>query len=209
MDAFKKIDEKKIGRKSVFSPISRCLYCNSTSYGSGCKFAPKGIHFHPYSQKKCSYCGSTSFGRGCKLNPFSDLHLHGIDYNMMLSENLHNKLLIKLLNKPFTEFQAYKFGLIDEHGNKVKEPVTESEINALSPDTKTILKVKRYLGSKLDLINQTAILESTNKFSYNKEIHQKVLQYEDKISNIIAQLHEITEQALQDGIPVEQVRAMM
>jgi hypothetical protein len=185
------------------------MYCNSTSYGKGCKFAPKGVHFHPYSQKKCSYCGSTSFGKGCKLNPFSDLHLHGIDYNMMLSESLHNKFLIKLLNKPFTEFQAYRLGLIDENGNKIKEPVTESEVNALSPDTKTILKVKRYLGSKLDLINQTSILESTSKFSYNKDNHKKVLQYEDKINNIIAQLHEITEQALQDGVSVEQVRSMM
>ena len=76
---------------SVFKPVSRCLYCNSTSYGKGCRFAPKGVHFHPQDPKKCSYCGSTSYGKGCKLNPFSDIHLHGIDYNKMFNESMKNE----------------------------------------------------------------------------------------------------------------------
>jgi hypothetical protein len=42
-----------------------------------------------------------------------------------------------------------------QKGDKIKDPVTEQEQLAYSPETKTILKVKKYLGSKLDLINQT------------------------------------------------------
>ena len=42
------IDEKKV---SVFRSISRCMYCNSTSYGKGCKYAPKGVHFHQDDSK--------------------------------------------------------------------------------------------------------------------------------------------------------------
>ena len=200
------IDEKKV---SVFKPVSRCLYCNSTSYGRGCKYAPKGIHFHPSDPKKCSYCGSTSYGRGCRLNPFSDLHLHGIDYNKMFNEALKNKFLTQQLNKNFTNFEAYKLGIINEVGNKIKEPVTEQEHAAYSPETKTILKIKKYLGSKLDLINQTAILENASKAEYNKETHKTFLEYEQKINNIFAQLHETTDNAIKDGLTLEQVQALL
>jgi hypothetical protein len=153
--------------KSLIKKISRCLYCNSTSYGKGCKYAPKGVHFHPDDPKKCSYCGSPSFGRGCQLNPESNIHLHGINYNSMFNETLssalHNQFLLKELNKPFTDFEAYKLGVIDENGNRIKVPVTEQEISSYSPAIKTILKIKKYLGTKLDLINQTAILENSNR----------------------------------------------
>jgi hypothetical protein len=185
------------------------MYCNSTSYGKGCKFAPKGVHFHPDNSKKCSYCGSTSYGRGCKLNPFTDIHLHGIDYNKMFNESLKNKFLLNMLNKEFKEFKAYKLGLINEKGDKIKEPVTIQELLAYSPETKTILKVKKYLGSKLDLINQTALLENSNKLSYNKDNHKKLLQYEEKFNNIFAELHQTADEALKEGLSVEQVQAML
>jgi len=196
-------------KTSVFQPISRCMYCNSTSYGKGCKFAPKGVHFHPDNSKKCSYCGSTSYGRGCKLNPFTDIHLHGIDYNKMFNESLKNKFLLNMLNKEFKEFEAYKLGIINEKGDKIKEPVTIQELLAYSPETKTILKVKKYLGSKLDLINQTALLENSNKLSYNKDNHKKLLQYEEKFNNIFAELHQTADEALKEGLSVEQVQTML
>jgi hypothetical protein len=200
------IDEKKV---STFKLVSRCLYCNSTSYGKGCRFAPKGVHFHPNDPKKCSYCGSPSYGRGCKLNPFSDIHLHGIDYNKMFNESMKNKFLLSSLNKNYKDFEAYKLGIINSNGDKIKEPVTEQELAAYSPETKTILKVKKYLGSKLELINQTAILESTSKLNYNKENHKTVLRYEEKINNIIAELHKTTEEALKEGLSIEQVQALL
>jgi hypothetical protein len=200
------IDEKRV---SVFKPISRCMYCNSTSYGKGCKYAPKGVHFHPEDPKRCSYCGSTSYGRGCRLNPFSDIHLHGIDYNKMFNESLKNKFLTQQLNKNFTDFEAYKLGIINEVGNKIKEPITEQEKAAYSSETKTILKIKKYLGSKLDLINQTAILENASKVEYNKENHKTFLEYEQKINDIFAQLHETTDNALKDGLTLEQVQALL
>jgi len=200
------INEKK---PSVFKPISRCMYCNAASYGKGCKYAPKGVHFHPDDAKKCSYCGSTSYGRGCRLNPFSDIHLHGVDYNKMFNESLNNKFLLSELNKDYKEFMAYKLGIINANGDKIREPITEQEQQAYSPETKTILKIKKYLGPKLDLINQTAILESQSKLNYNKDNHKKLLEYEQKINNIIAELHETTENALKEGLSIEQVQALL
>jgi hypothetical protein len=200
------IDEKKT---STLRPVSRCLYCNSTAYGKGCKYAPKGVHFHASDPKKCSYCGQLNYGKGCKLNPFSNIHLHGINYNSMFNESLNNRFLLKELNKDYKEFEAYKLGIINAKGDKIKEPVTEQEQAAYSPETKTILKVKKYLGPKLDLINQTAILESASKLNYNKDNHKKVLEYEQKINDIFADLHKTTDQALKDGLTLEQVQALL
>ena len=202
------INEKS--NKTFFKPaISRCLYCGSTSYGKGCRFGPKGVHFHPNDPKKCSYCGSTNYGKGCRLNPINDIHLHGIDYNTMFNESLKNSFLLEMLNKKYKDFEAYKLGIINENGDKVREPVTEQELLAYSPETKTILKVKKYLGSKMDLINQTRILESSNKLNYNKENHKKLLQYEEKFNTIFAELHELTDEALQDGLSIEQVQVLL
>jgi hypothetical protein len=194
---------------SAFKPVSRCLYCNSTSYGKGCKFAPKGVHFHPSDVKRCSYCGSRSYGRGCRLNPFSDIHLHGIDYNKMFNESFKNRFMLRELNKKFTDFEAFKLGIINENGDRIKEPLTEQEKAAYSPEIKTILKIKKYLGSKLDLINQTTILESASKLNYNKDNHKKVLEYEQKINDIFADLHKTTDEALKDGLTLEQVQALL
>ncbi len=196
-------------RVSMFKQRSRCLYCNSTSYGKGCRFAPKGVHFHPSDVTRCSYCGSRSYGRGCRMNPFSDIHLHGIDYNKMFNESFKNRFMLRELNKKFTDFEAYKLGIINENGDRIKEPITEQEKAAYSPETKTILKIKKYLGSKLDLINQTAILENASKLDYNKENHIKVLEYEEKFNELFAQLHETTDNAIKDGLTLEQVQALL
>lgn len=189
--------------------ISRCVFCNSTSYGRGCRFGPKGHHFHPDDPKKCSWCGSTSFGIGCKLNPNGNTHVHGIDYNPMLKESLKNNFLIKELNKPFTEFLAYKLKIIDECGNKIKEPITEQEKASYTPAVQTVLKIKRYLGSKLELINHSVVLEQESKIQYNKENHLKLLAFEEKVANIYEDFSKIVNHALNEGITLEQIDAIL
>lgn len=187
--------------------ISRCMYCGSTSYGKGCRYAPHGVHFHPSDAKKCAYCGSTSFGKGCKLNPFDNLHLHGINYNSMFKESLKNNFIKEQLSKNFTDFEAFKLGIIDEKGDKIKEPVSEQEKLAYSPTTKTILKIKKHLGSKWDLIQNTIVLEAESKIEYKKETHQKFLKYESQIHSLLSQLHELTNEALSEGLSMEQVES--
>ena len=187
--------------------ISRCTYCNSTSYGKGCRYAPKGVHFHPNDPKKCSYCGSTNFGKGCKLNPFDDLHLHGINYNSMFKESLKNIFIIEQLNKDFKDYEAFKLGIINENGDKIKEPLTEEEKNSYSSVTKTLLKIKKHLGSKWDLIHNTIVLENESKIDYKKENHQKFLQYETKMKDLLTQIHQLTNEALGSGLSMEQVES--
>jgi len=189
--------------------ISRCVFCGSTSYGRGCRFGPKGHHFHPDDSTKCSWCGSTSYGKGCRLNPNGTEHVHGIDYNPMIREALNNQLLLNQLNKPFTEFQAYKLKLIDSNGNIIKEPITEQEIASLTPTVKTILKIKKYLGSKLDIINSSVVLENSAKIKYTKESYSKLIELEEQISDIYAELHKTVAQAHADGISLEEINAVL
>jgi hypothetical protein len=191
------------------SKVSRCVFCGSSAFGTGCRYGPQGHHFHPSDPKKCSWCGSPAFGPGCRLNPTGKNHVHGIDFNPMIKENLKNRFMLRELNKEFTDFEAYKLGITNNNGDKIKEPVTEQEKAAYSPETKTILKIKKYLGSKLDLINQTAILESASKLNYNKDNHKKVLEYEQKINDIFADLHKTTDEALKEGLTLEQVQALL
>ena len=40
--------------KSIMS--TKCKYCGSTSYGSGCYHSPTGKHEHRDDEKHCEYC---------------------------------------------------------------------------------------------------------------------------------------------------------
>lgn len=189
--------------------ISRCVFCQSTVYGKGCKYSANGVHFHPDDPSKCSYCGSTNYGPGCKYNPSGKFHVHGIEFNVMFKEAFKHNFFLYNLNKDFKSFEAYSLGLIDEQGNKIKEPLTEQENAAYSPSIRTILKIKKYLGSKLDLIKHTMMLESTDKLSYKKENHKQILEYEDKFNDIYSQLHKLTDNALKDGLTFEQIESLL
>jgi hypothetical protein len=127
----------------------------------------------------------------------------------MLKESLTTGFIINEIFKPITKFRAFELGIIDEHGNKIKEPLTEEEKSSYTPITKTLIKIKRYLGSKLDLINQSTILEKESSISYTKETHKTLLEFEDKFNNIFAELHEVTDEALRSGLSLEQIESLL
>jgi hypothetical protein len=150
-----------------------------------------------------------SFGYGCKLNPNGNTHVHGVDYNPMIREALNNVFLLKELNKPISDFDAFKLKIINQDGIKIKEPVTEQEKAAFTPGVQTILKIKKYLGSKLDLINNSIILEQASKLNYNRENHIRILALESKIEEIYEDFCNTVDNALTDGITLEQINAIL
>ena len=189
---------------------SRCMYCGSLSRGKGCRHGPHGVHFHPDDSTKCSYCGSPSYGRGCKHNPNNDMHVHGVSYNNMFRETiqsfLDNQILIKELKKPFTQFDAFKLGLINETGQKIKSPITEEETNSVSPLIKTIIKIKKFLGPKVDLIEASELLKETtanNKLGVSR--YNKVAEHKSKISDVVNDLYRVLDEAKNDGLTLEEV----
>lgn len=51
-----------------------------------------------------------------------------------------------LLKRPWTEWDAYKLGLIDDKGNLERKPKTKDEKEALDKMTNLVRKIKRILG---------------------------------------------------------------
>lgn len=192
---------------------SRCTYCGSTNRGKGCPYGPHKVHVHLDDPLKCSYCGSTSYGRGCKINPINDLHIRGAFYNSMIKETAQNfwdsELLIHDLKKPYTEFACYKEGVIDEKGNNLKEPILESEVNSFTPYVKTILKIKRFLGSKVDLLEASALLENSTFPTETVERYQKILEHKQKIESCTNELYKVLDEAFADGLTAEEVKKLI
>jgi hypothetical protein len=190
------------------------MYCGSSDIGKNCRYAPHGVHFHPNDSTKCAYCKSPNFGRGCKLNPTSDLHIHGINYNNMFRESvesfLHSSILLKELRKDYKDFACYKLGIIDDKGNKIKTPLTEQELASYTASTKTILKLKKYLGSKIELVNTQDELSSLTKpINESFEVHNKTLMYQEQIDLVVNQLYKIFEEAQQDGLSIEVIQRLI
>lgn len=48
---------------------SKCKYCGSASYGSGCTKSPTKKHEHIDDEKHCVFCGLASYGSGCMHSP--------------------------------------------------------------------------------------------------------------------------------------------
>lgn len=193
---------------------SRCTFCGSTDCGKGCRYGPHGVHFHPDDSTKCSYCGSPDYGKGCKLNPTSNLHIHGGVYNNMYKEFmqsfLDNTILLKELKKEYKDFQCYELGIIDESGNKIKNPITEQEQISYSSFTRTILKLKKYLGAKTELMDASNSLEKLSvPINENIEHYKKILSYQDKVDTIINDLYKTLDEAQQDGLPLEDVKKLI
>lgn len=193
---------------------SRCMYCGSVDHGKGCRFGPHGVHFHPDDSTKCGFCGSTSYGRGCRLNPTSDLHVHGSNFNSMYRESiqsfLDNEVLLRELKKDFKEFRCFELGLIDEKGNKIKNPITEQEKLSFTPFVKTVLKIKKYLGSKMDLLEaQNDLSASSMQLNENIEHYKKVLEYQSKVSDIVNDLYKTLDEATANGLCLEDIQKLL
>ena len=195
--------------------VNRCSYCGTTGYGKGCRFAPQGIHFHPDDSTKCSYCGSADYGKGCRLNPTSNLHVHGGAYNSMYKEEvqsfLDQQMLIHLLCKPFSEYQCYKLGVIDEKGNKIKSKLNEQEQQSFDTFTQTIVRIKKYLGPKVDLIQAINNANSYKMVTEDCNINylNKLNDYKNQINDNINELYKIVEQAQMDGLELNEIKNLI
>lgn len=191
---------------------SRCVYCGSSNRGKGCRYGPHGVHFHPDDPTKCAYCGSTNYGRGCHVNPTSNIHVHGINYNAMFKESiqgfLDTKVLVHELQKKYTDFKAYELGLIDDQGNKIREPITEEEKTAFTSSIRCIIKLKKYLGPKADLLDATSYFAMEPiKEDFSRTL--KKTEHKDKIDKNINNLYKLMEEAHADGLTLEEILSMI
>jgi len=191
---------------------SRCMYCGSPNRGKGCPYGPHNVHFHQ-DATGCSYCGSPNYGRGCKINPEGDLHMRGSVFNNMYRESLQSyldsEIFLKELKKDFSEFECYTLGIIDNKGIKIKTPLTEQEQISYSPMIRTIIRLKRFLGTKTDLLEATSLLEKQTIKSENITKYKRFLEYQDKIDDVIEELHKTLNEASREGFTFEDIKKLI
>jgi len=183
-----------------------CVFCQSSSFGPGCPFSPSGIHFHASDPKKCCFCGSVASGPGCPFNPNSRVHIHGVDFNTMVKDSIDKSItlgyLMNELSKPITDMEAFKLGLINESGKRIKKPTTDKETQAYGPIEEYIISLKQIIGNQIDVINETTSVKlecSVKLDEYSKHCESK-LNYEEKFSNIGNELKETIVSAYNAGL---------
>jgi len=184
-----------------------CVYCNSVAYGPGCPFSPHKMHVHSGDPKRCVYCGSMAMGPGCPFNPFSKHHVHGIEFNSMVNDSLQNSIIVgylsKRLTEPITEMQAYKLGLIDDQGKRIKKAITLEEKNAYTSSDAYVLQIRKALGSKIDIINLTSSGIDTSKFVAEEftKLYETELELKKRISVLMKDIKHVLLEGAEKGLP--------
>ena len=198
---------------------SKCMYCSQTTYGKGCPYSPHRTHVHTDDPKRCIYCGQTTYGNGCSYNPFGKQHIHGVEFNLMIKESVHRSfsagVLFTRLLQPITETPAFKLGLIDAQGKRVKVPETLEERNALTPIDAYILRLHRLIGEgNLELLNSGTILsllsEPINESAqFDAKRYEKEVELQERIANMVADYKSILFDACESNISIDKIENMV
>ena len=96
-----------------------------------------------------------------------------------------------LLSKPFTQWEAYKLGLIDDKGNIIKKPTTPEEKNALNTFYNLVRKIKYVIvkfAGDTPAINFLIAFLLVKKESYDENEKQLML----KLQQIIQETNYFT-----------------
>jgi hypothetical protein len=195
------------------SKETKCVFCGSKSLGKGCPWShfKNKVHLHSGDPTKCSFCGSpTKVGPGCPHSP-TGFHMAGANFfNNMTQESFIIGYLMKKLQEPIYESQAFLKGIIDANGNLVKHPETIEERSAFTPVDAYILKLKSMLGNKIDLINHKLVLEKViQAASIPIELYEKEVQLRSKMDLVIQQFNEICNEASGEGLPLHLIEKIL
>jgi uncharacterized protein YdaL len=107
---------------------------------------------------------------------------------------------VRLLKMKWTNWEAYKLGLIDDKGNKLREPITTDENAALNPMYNLLRKVKKvlekYLGGSLllaTLIGAYLLKENVeNANEIRTSLQEELTDHEmEQLGHIVLQLQKM------------------
>ncbi|AFC22135.1 hypothetical protein GAP161_028 [Cronobacter phage vB_CsaM_GAP161] len=87
--------------------------------------------------------------------------------------------MIRLLKKPFTEWSAFKLGIIDGQGEVLKNPKTKEELEAYSPFHRSVRHIKRRLNAvpyMSGFMNLTSAYDSLrNRWNLTEQEHEEIM----------------------------------
>lgn len=118
--------------------------------------------------------------------------------------NLNNTFtiayIIKKLTEPLTDSTAYKTGLINEKGDMLR---TVSDTDEFNPIDAFVLKLRKLLGPKIDLLHNEIALQYAAKINIENisvELFEKEIIYFNKINNILQLLEDTVSEAESEGL---------
>lgn len=87
--------------------------------------------------------------------------------------------MIRLLKKPWTEWTAYKLGIIDGQGEVLKNPKTKEELEAYSPFHRSVRHIKRRLNAvpyMSGFMNLTSAYDSLrSRWNLTEQDHEEIM----------------------------------
>jgi len=185
---------------------NKCIYCNAESYGPGCPYSPHGKHVHQGDPKKCIYCGSASMGPGCPYNPFNSNHVHGVEYNTMIRDSVEKTItagyLINKISEDVEETNAYKLGIVNKDGIKIKKPETLEEKASYTTLDAYVFNLKHAAGSQIELLNGAIYLEKQDEVAMEDyaQLYEKELQAKKHIKRLVKEFKQTVDQSYQKGL---------
>jgi len=87
--------------------------------------------------------------------------------------------LIKLLASPFSEWKAFKVGIIDDKGEILKRPILSQEKSAFGMFEKIILNIKKAMNKLVGNTKAAAVLSTLFLLKENTDdfVYESVLGY--------------------------------
>jgi|APGre2960657404_1045060.scaffolds.fasta_scaffold15877_1 hypothetical protein len=167
--------------------MSRCIYCNSTTYGKPCLFSSTSTHVHFDSPEKCIYCGSKYLGGGCLYNPFGKNHIRGPEFLANVKENTEKSVVLKYLfenlnlndgkfTSPLNRFYNRMCGIIASSSQSLLEAlnlqVKPTYSNLTKDQSIKAFELKNRLYQQYNSINET--MKHAN-LSLPQEIVEEIL----------------------------------
>ena len=154
---------------------SNCIYCKSTSYGTGCMYSPTNTHVHMDNPGGCIYCGTPSVGSGCLFNPYGNIHITSPEF----------------LNR--SAIQTEKASLLSYFFNSVST-ISESEYK--SPLDRLYKRVSAIIASAAEPFIEAFRFQETPLYeNVSKQDFIKILEFKKRFSSDLKQLKRSLEEA--------------
>ncbi len=198
----------------VESMDSKCMYCGSTYYGSGCIYSSHGTHVHTGNDGKCIYCGSLYYGSGCIFNPYNNMHVHGSDVGISIRETTRKTLemsyIFERLLVDIKETTAFKLNLINADGKQIRTPNNLYETYLVSPLSKAIYKIRKFLPKDTYTIKEAYryLDTSTSEVSESIETFEKEVEFTQDIKYVVQMLTD-TLKKYGDTLPPEKIEKII
>ena len=146
------------------------------------------------NNSKCILCGRTESS----------------DTTLNLNEAFITAYMMKKLETPFNQTEAFKLGIIDENGSLLRRPETLEEKLSYTAIDAYLTKIRKLLGNKADILNHNIYLEkATDASKLPIELYEKELEFKNELQVISMRFKECLKEAKKNRLPTELIEKII